>query len=111
MRRLLILVLALVAAPTAAHADASCDYVKGVAAADAAIGFAPSEFASFGYVDAPATMDAPTATGNDTRFTVGAAYRLTGIYEGAKTRARADAACRRHLALADVHDATTARAL
>lgn len=112
MRRAIVLgVLVAGAAGRAEAGDAYCDHVKAVAAADSAVAMAPTVFASLGYVDAPATELAPTTTGNDTRVTAGVAYRLTGLYEGWQTRARADAACRRHQALADVHDAGQARAL
>lgn len=105
--------VALAAGPAGALADDDgyCQYVKGVAAADAALGLAPSLFASVGYVEAPATTAAPDPTANDTRITAGVAYRVIGAYEGLRTRARAGAECRRHRALTDVTDATTARAL
>lgn len=112
MRRAVLLAVILLA-PRGARADDDgyCQYVQGVAAADSALGLAPSVFASVGYVESPATTAAPDPTSNDTRITAGVAYRVTGVYEGVLQRGRARAECRRHRALTDVTDATAARAL
>ncbi|MBL8620201.1 MAG: hypothetical protein JNK64_02830 [Myxococcales bacterium] len=91
--------------------DGYCQRVKGVAAADAALGLSPAVFGSVGYVEAPATTAAPDPTANDTRVTVGVSYRFTGAVEGLVTRARADADCRRHEAEVAIGDAARAQAL
>jgi hypothetical protein len=106
---------------TAAHADeggggdAYCDWVEGVAASESALMFAPTLFASLGYVDQGVIVTVPDASGRDTRLTAGVNVRLTGILEGIATRSQARADCERHMALtrfegATVHAALTAKA-
>lgn len=110
MRGLAVALVALAAGPARAD-DGYCQHVRGVAAADAALGLAPTVFGSYGYVEAPATTAAPEPTANATRTTVGVAYRVTGAVEGLLTRARADADCRRHRAGQALDDLAQAHAL
>ncbi|MBK9037096.1 MAG: hypothetical protein IPL61_38610 [Myxococcales bacterium] len=105
------LALGLAADAARADDDGYCQHARAVAAADAALGLAPSVFGSYGYVEAPATTAAPDPTANATRTTVGVAYRVSGAVEGLLTRARADADCRRHAAGQALGDAARAQAL
>jgi hypothetical protein len=107
-----VVVLA-IAAPALARAqpvdDGYCDYVGGVADATAAPLLAPQLFGQFGYIEQPQFAVNPTTT--NLRAIGGLHYRLSGIYEGLATKARADADCRRHRALLLVRGASEARAL
>ena len=88
-------ILLVLATATTARADGYCDHVKAVAAAQSATLVAPEVFTSFGYVEQPAAAAIPTTTSDDLRFTLGVKYSLGDLYEGAVTRQRADADCRR----------------
>lgn len=99
------------AAARGAHADAYCDHVESVAAADSATLIAPEVFTSFGYVEQPQTVAIPSGSSDDLRFTLGVRYSLGDLYEGAVVRQRASADCRRHQALARVRAAPAHRAL
>lgn len=103
---------ALAAAGGAAHADdAYCDHARAVAAADAATLVAPEVFTSLGYVEQPVTVDIPSGSSDDVRFTLGVRYSLGDLYEGAIVRKRAGADCRRHRALTRLQAAPAQRAL
>jgi len=92
--------------------DRYCDYIEGVAAAQSALLFSPEVFGSFGYLDQLVASDqVDQAATDDLRVTAGVRYRLSGIYQGLKTRDRAHAECRRQKALDQVAGATTYRAL
>ena len=107
------LALAMLLVPAVALADPSddgyCDYVEGVADATSATQLAPQLIGQFGYIDQPAYAVTPDITA--LRAIGGVNYRLTGIYEGLATRAKAHADCRRHGALLRVKGASEARAL
>ena len=94
-----------------ARADAFCDHARAVAAAERATLVAPEVFASFGYVEQPAAAATPTTTSDDLRLTLGVRYSLGELYQGAVVGQRADATCRRHLALARVQALPQRRAL
>jgi hypothetical protein len=94
---------------TSAHADDYCDFVENVGTATAATQFAPQLIGLFGYVEQSPTEVNPTQQSN-LRLIAGINYRLTGIYEGYATKAKADADCRRHRALDGVRGETLARA-
>ncbi|MCL4223102.1 MAG: hypothetical protein KJZ91_01355 [Myxococcales bacterium] len=103
--------LGLGAAAGDARADAFCDHARAVAAAERATLVAPEVFASFGYVEQPAAAATPTTTSDDLRLTLGVRYSLGELYQGAVVGQRADAACRRHRALARVQALPQRRAL
>ncbi|HEY1811391.1 MAG TPA: hypothetical protein VGG74_03485 [Kofleriaceae bacterium] len=94
---------------TSAYADDYCDFVKNVGDATAATQLAPQLIGLFGYVEQSPSQVNPSQTSN-LRLIAGLNYRLTGIYEGYATKARADADCRRHRALDGVRGETLARA-
>lgn len=104
-------ILLVLATAATARADGYCDHVKAVAAAQSATLVAPEVFTSFGYVEQPAAAAIPTTTSDDLRFTLGVKYSLGNLYEGAVTRQRADADCRRQRALASVQTVPARRAL
>jgi hypothetical protein len=106
-----IVVAAVAAVRSAAHADGYCDHVEGVAAAERALLYAPELFGSVGFVEQTAAIDAPEQTSDDLRITAGIRYRLGGLYQAGVVRRRARADCRRHHALSQVQDATAYRAL
>jgi hypothetical protein len=103
----MVVAVALVATP--AHADDYCDFVQNVGDATAATQLAPQLIGLFGYVEQSPSQVNPSQTSN-LRLIAGINYRLTGIYEGYATKAKADADCRRHRALDDVRGETAARA-
>lgn len=106
--RALILVAAL--SGTAYAEDSYCDYVEGVANAQAAVQMSPELIGTVGYVEQPdQSIDSGTSKG--LRLIAGVRYRLSGIYEGSATRGRAKADCRRHRAFEQVRGETTSRAL
>ena len=96
---------------TARADDGYCDFVEGVASAEAAIMFAPEVFGQFGKIEQASTSVQPAVDAGSTRFIGGVRWRLSGIYEGAATRARAKADCRRHTALEQIRGETLYRAL
>jgi hypothetical protein len=104
-------ILLVAATATTARADAYCDHVKAVAAAEAATLIAPEVFTSFGYVEQPAAAAIPSTTSDDLRFTLGVKYSLGNFFEGVVTRQRANADCRRRRALANVQTVPQRRAL
>ena len=90
--------------------DGYCDYVEGVANAQAAIQMSPELVGAVGYVEQPDQQ----INGGETkglRLIAGVRYKLSGIYEGNATRGRAKADCRRHRAFEQVRGETTSRAL
>jgi hypothetical protein len=97
--------------PVDAHDDGYCDHVQGVAASESAILLAPEVFAQFGRIEQATSSAQPGADPGGLRLIAGARYRLTGIYEGRATRARAAADCSRHRALEAIRGATRHRAL
>ena len=104
-------VLVLLLCGTARADDGYCDFVEGVASAEAAIMFSPEVFAQFGKIEQASTSVQPAVDPGSTRFIGGVRWRLSGIYEGAATRARAKADCRRHTALEQIRGETLYRAL
>jgi len=91
--------------------DGYCDWVEGAAAAQSAILWSPEVFGSFGYLDQTGLTAVPDSTGNDLRVTAGVRYSLSGLYQGALTRARAEAQCRSHESLGELEQDTAYRAL
>jgi hypothetical protein len=102
-----------VAAPSAALAndDGYCDFVQGVASAESAILVAPEVFGQFGRIEQPSSSTLPAADPGGLRVIGGLRWKLSGIYEGAATRGRAAADCRRHRAFGAVRGETLYRAL
>lgn len=110
--RYLVLALGLLATATPARADDGyCDYVRGVAAAESALMFAPEVFTEFGRIEQASTSIQEVVDPGTLRFIGGLRWRISGLYEGAATRARASAECRRHNALAGIRGATLYKAL
>jgi hypothetical protein len=103
-------VLVLLAAPAYAD-DGYCDYVEGKANAEAAVQFSPELIGSIGYVEQPDAAGIPDASSKGLRLIAGVRYKLSGIYEGAATRARGKADCRRHRAFEQVRGETASRAI
>ncbi len=91
--------------------DGYCDWVEGGAAAQSAVLMSPSVFGTFGYLDQTGLTAVPDSTGNDLRVTAGLSYSLSGLYRGSLTKVRAEADCRRHLALGELEQDTSYRAL
>jgi hypothetical protein len=91
--------------------DGYCDYVEGVANAEAAVQMSPELIGSLGYVEQPDSQVNPDGTTKGLRLIAGVRYKLSGIYEGNATRQRAKADCRRHRAFEQVRGETTSRAL
>jgi hypothetical protein len=93
------------------QADGYCDYVEGVANAQAAIQMSPELIGSLGYVEQPPASSIPDATQKGLRLIAGVRYKLSGLYEGNATRQRAKADCRRFRAFEQVRGETTSRAI
>jgi hypothetical protein len=112
MRALLFLVVLSGTAYADAQDDGYCDYVEGVANAQAALPMSPELIGSVGYVEQPSQDTTPQATSEKgTRLIAGVRYKLSGLYEGNAIRARAKADCRRHRAFEQVRGETTSRAI
>ena len=112
MRALVVLAALSGTAYAEAQDDGYCDYVEGVANAQAAVQMSPELIGSLGYVEQPvqdANPDAPSEKG--IRLIAGLRYKLSGLYEGSATRQRAKADCRRHKAFEQVRGETTSRAI
>ena len=111
-----LLVTALVAASRLAHAedapadDGYCDYVQGVAKAQAAVLFAPTVFSQFGLIEQAPGAANPDIQSGGLRLIAGVRVSLDGIYKGLATRDRARADCRRHKALEQVRGETAYQA-
>lgn len=76
-----------------------CQYVRGVADAEASVLLAPELFVSAGLVNAgDATGGSPLGTPKP-RLTAGVGYDFVGLYRGLAFRRRAEADCRRQRAL------------
>lgn len=112
----ILVVLALMTG-TAAYAQAPaggvddyCDYVQGVANAQAAIQMSPELIGAFGYVEQPTAAVNPDAQ-KGLRLIAGVRYKLSGIYEGFATRGKAQADCKRYRAFSQVQGETMSRAL
>jgi hypothetical protein len=112
MRAIVVVaVLSSSAAYADTQADGYCDYVEGVANAQAAIQMSPELIGSLGYVEQPPASAAPDATQKGLRLIAGVRYKLSGLYEGSATRKRAKADCRRFRAFEQVRGETTSRAI
>lgn len=96
------LVLAIPAAGFAQEAaeDESgyCKFVRGVAAADSALLYAPELFTSFGAINVGEAEDGTAFGTPKLRLTIGARYDLIELYQGMKVGDRAEAECRRYRA-------------
>ena len=82
--RTIIVVLAALSSTAYAETqdDGYCDYVEGVANAQAAIQMSPSLIGTVGYVEQPdQAIDGGVNKG--LRLIAGVQYRLSGLYEGA----------------------------
>ncbi|MBZ4421235.1 hypothetical protein K8638_32800 [Myxococcus sp. RHST-1-4] len=85
-----------------------CDFVRGVADAEAALELAPELFGSFGVVN---TGEAEGGAGAvplgepKLRLTAGVDYDFVGLYRGMTLRKRAEAECRRQRAIATLEAA------
>jgi len=112
MRALIVLAALSGTAYAETQDDGYCDYVEGVAGAQAAVQMSPELIGSIGYVEQP-TADAnpDPSTQKGLRLIAGLRYKLSGLYEGNATRARAKADCRRHRAFEQVRGETTSRAI
>jgi hypothetical protein len=106
-------IFAVIASARAASADTVndgyCDYVEGVASAEAALLTAPQAFGEVGRIEQTST----TAV-NDVgsiRLIAGVRYNFIGLLEGSATKDRAHADCRRHEALESIRGQTLYRAL
>lgn len=95
----------------AAQTDAYCDYVEGVANAQAAVQMSPELIGSLGYVEQPPAAINPDASDKGLRLIAGVRYSLSGLYTGFATRGRAKADCRRYRAFEQVRGETTSRAI
>lgn len=91
--------------------DGYCDFVQGVATAEAAIQAAPEVFTQFGKIEQATTSLQPTVDPGSVRFIGGLRWRVSGVYEGIATKQRASADCRRHQALEQIRGETLYRAL
>jgi hypothetical protein len=90
--------------PSAETVEGYCEHVRGAAAAQRALLWAPEIFGNVGYLDQQTGITvAPDRSRTDAvRVTAGLRYGLSGAYEGSALSARADADCRRQQALATV---------
>ncbi len=115
--RIALVTLLLIGAPAApAYAEAEvsdgyCDFVEGVAAAESAVLLSPEIFGEIGRIEQASSSAQIDVNPGTTRFIAGVRYRLAGIYEGAATKGRAKAECRRHTALQQIRGETLYRAL
>lgn len=110
MRTLMILAVLSGTAYAETQDDGYCDYVEGVANAQAAIQMSPELVGTVGYVEQP-DQAIDSGANKGLRLIAGVRYRLSGIYEGAATRGRAKADCRRHNAFEQVRGETSSRAI
>jgi hypothetical protein len=106
----LVLTIAFSANPARAD-DGYCDFVKGVADAEAAILIAPEVFTQFGKLEQASTSLQPAVDPGNIRFIGGLRWRISGVYEGVAVRDRAKAECRRHTALEQIRGEVLYRAL
>lgn len=111
MRALVVLALLSGTAYAETQDDGYCDYVEGVANAQAAVQMSPELIGSIGYVEQPDAAVNPDAAQKGLRLIAGVRYRLSGLYEGNATRQRAKADCRRYRAFEQVRGETTSRAI
>ncbi|MFP2905259.1 hypothetical protein ACLESD_09415, partial [Pyxidicoccus sp. 3LFB2] len=80
------------------RAGGYCDFVRGVADAEAALELAPELFAGIGVVnvgEAEGGINATPLGGPKPRVTAGIGYDVVGLYRGGAIRRRAEADCRR----------------
>lgn len=106
VRAITVVALASLALQTRADADPTCDHVRAIADANAALMSAPALFASAGSMP---RSDFDEAL--EPRLIAGIDYSLTRILAGSATRARADAECRARAAATLVDAVPLARAL
>lgn len=111
MRALAILLVLSATAHAQVKDDGYCDYVEGVANAQAALQFAPELIGAVGYVEQPLSSMVPDSVEKGMRITAGLRYKVSGIFEGAAIRGRAKADCRRHQAFDQVRGETASRAI
>ncbi|NVB84261.1 MAG: hypothetical protein HOV81_38145 [Kofleriaceae bacterium] len=109
----LIVWVALVPIPAFAQPadDGYCDYVEGSAAATAAPLMAPELYGLFGRIEQPTFTVIPDGDAANLRVIGGIRYSLINLLSGIAIRQRAHADCRRHIGLAALRGAMTARAL
>lgn len=115
MKRIVIIAALLVGSATSAFAqikdDGYCDFVEGVASANAAIQFSPELIGAIGYVEQPLTSTVPDTVEKGGRVTAGLRWKISGIAEGIAIRKRASADCKRHRAFDQVRGETASRAI
>lgn len=112
MKALLFIALMAGVAQAQPRDDGYCDYVEGVANAQAAVQFSPELIGSIGYVEQPPGSVTPDVIGEKgLRLIAGVRYKLSGIVEGTAIRTRAKADCRRHQAFDQVRGETSSRAI
>lgn len=111
MRALAVLVALTGTAAAQVADDGYCDYVQGVANAEAATQLSPELIGSLGYVEQAPSAAIPDTTTKGVRLIAGVRYKLSGIFEGQATRNRAKADCRRHQAFEQVRGETASRAI
>jgi len=105
----------LVASTTLAHADDQtndgyCEWVEGVASAEAAVLMSPTVFMQLGRIEQSSQSVQPGDQPGSARFIGGVQWSLSKTYEGVATRNRAKAECRRHSALEQIRGETLFRA-
>ena len=111
MRALIVVAVLSGAAHAETQDDGYCDYVEGVANAQAAIQMSPELIGSIGYVEQADASSVPGGETKGLRLIAGVRYSLSGLYQGVATRSRAKADCRRYTALEQVRGETTSRAI
>ena len=94
-----------------AHADDTCEHVQAVADAESALMVAPTLFGTIGYAKQPESGGVDPVVTAGPRVVAGLSYDFVGLWEGAATKARARAECRRHEALVALQSAGTHQAL
>jgi hypothetical protein len=109
--RAVVIVTALLAGTAHAEDNSYCDYVEGVANAQAAVLMSPELIGSLGYVEQPPAAINPDASEKGLRLIAGVRYSLSNLYEGFATRGRANADCRRYRAFEQVRGETSSRAI
>jgi hypothetical protein len=111
----LIIAAVLVASTGSAFAqikdDGYCDYVEGVANANAAVQFSPELIGAVGYLEQPITSTMTDFVEKGARVTAGMRWKISGIAEGIAMRGRGNADCKRHRAFDQVRGETASRAI
>ena len=106
-----IFILAALSGTAYADDNSYCDYVEGVANAQAAVLMSPELIGSLGYVEQPPAAVNPDVNDKGLRLIAGVRYSFSSLYEGFATRGRAKADCRRYRAFEQVRGETTSRAI